>query len=186
MRLLDKRYEEIKKIVVSLFTELNLDDVPIDCFKICNLLEIKLVKYSDVSEKTRKACKAFSKDGFCMEIEKNGQRFFYIYYDDSMYDRRIRFTIMHEIGHIVLEHTEHSDLAESEANFFAKYALAPPPLVHKYKPEDYYELANIFQLSLECAMNAMKFYHSWLRYGSRNYLDYEIILLDLFNNHIHT
>ena len=47
-----------------------------------------------------------------------------------MYDRRIRFTIMHEIGHIVLDHTEHSDLAESEANFFAKYALAPPPLVH--------------------------------------------------------
>ena len=34
MRLLDKRYEEIKKSVVSLFTELNLYDVPIDGFKI--------------------------------------------------------------------------------------------------------------------------------------------------------
>ena len=55
-----------------------------------------------------------------MEIEENGQSVFYIFYDDSMYDRRIRFTIMHEIGHIVLDHTEHSDLAESEANFFAK------------------------------------------------------------------
>ena len=102
-----------------------------------------------------------------------------------MYDRRIRFTIMHEIGHIVLDHTEHSDLAESEANFFAKYALAPPPLVHKYKPEDYCELAEIFQLSQECAMNAMKFYHRWLRYGPRNYLDYEIVLLDLFDK-VHT
>ena len=51
MRLLDRRYEEIKKIVVSLFTELNLCDVPINCFKICDLLVINLIKYSDVSEK---------------------------------------------------------------------------------------------------------------------------------------
>ena len=43
MRLLDKRYEEIKKIVVSLFTELNLYDVPIDCFKICERLGIRVV-----------------------------------------------------------------------------------------------------------------------------------------------
>lgn len=64
MRLLDRRYEEIKKIVVSLFTELNLCDVPIDCFKICDLLGINLIKYSDVSEKKRKACREFSKDGF--------------------------------------------------------------------------------------------------------------------------
>ena len=181
MRLLDKRYEVIKKSVVSLFTELNLYDVPIDGFKICELLGIVVIRYSDVNNEKQKACKEFNKDGFFMEIEKNGQSVFYIYYDDSMYDRRIRFTIMHEIGHIVLDHTEHSDLAESEANFFAKYALAPPPLVHKYKPEDYCELAEIFQLSQECAINAMRFYHRWLRYGPNNYLDYEIVLLDLFD-----
>lgn len=122
---------------------------------------------------------------FFVEIEKNGQNVLYIYYDDSMYERRIRFTIMHEIGHIILEHTEHSDLAESEADFFARYALAPPPLIHKYKPEDYYELANIFQVSLECAMYAMRAYHMWLRYGPSDYLDYEIVLLDLFAR-IHT
>ncbi len=27
-------------------------------------------------------------------------------------DRRIRFTIMHEIGHIIFDHTEHSVLAQ--------------------------------------------------------------------------
>lgn len=185
MRLLDRRYEEIKKMVVSLFAELNLFNVPIDCFKICDLLGINLIKYSDVSEKKRKACKEFSKDGFFVEIEKNGQSAFRIYYDNSMYERRIRFTIMHEVGHIILDHTEHSDLAESEADFFARYALAPPPLIHKYKPEDYYELANIFQVSLECAMYAMRAYHMWLRYGPSDYLDYEIVLLDLFAR-IHT
>ena len=185
MRLLDKRYEEIKRSVVELFVANKPDTVPIDCFKICNLLGIVLVKYSEVNEKKRKACKEFSKDGFCLEKEINGQSLLCIYYDDTMYERRIRFTIMHEIGHIILDHSEHSDLAESEANFFAKYALAPPPLIHKYKLEDYYELAEVFQLSLECAMNAMRSYHSWLSYGPSDYLDYEIVLLNLFDP-IHT
>lgn len=40
---------------------------------------------------------------------------------------------MHEIGHIVLDHSEGSELAEVEARFFAKYALAPPPLIHKLR-----------------------------------------------------
>ena len=47
------------------------------------------------------------------------------------------------------------------------------------------ELAEIFQLSQECAINAMRFYHRWLRYGPNNYLDYEIVLLDLFDK-VHT
>ena len=58
---------------LGIFTELNLYDVPIDCFKICEMLGIVVIKYSDVKEEKRKACKEFSKDGFCMEIEENGQ-----------------------------------------------------------------------------------------------------------------
>ena len=68
MRLLDKRYEEIKKSVVSLFTELNLYDVPIDGFKICELLGIVVIRYSDVNNEKQKACKEFNKDGLFMEI----------------------------------------------------------------------------------------------------------------------
>ena len=89
MRLLDKRYEEIKRIVVSLFTELNLYNVPVDCFIICEQLGLRVIKYSEVKEQKRKACKEFSKDGFFLEKEKNGLRFIDIYFDDSMYDRRI-------------------------------------------------------------------------------------------------
>ena len=43
-----------------------------------------------------------------------------IYYNDKKDAGRIRFTILHEIGHFVLGHLQQSDLAESEANFFAK------------------------------------------------------------------
>ena len=70
MRLLDKRYEEIKRIVVSLFTELNLYNVPVDCFKICELLGLRVIKYSEVKEQKRKACKEFSKDGFFLKRKR--------------------------------------------------------------------------------------------------------------------
>ena len=97
-----------------------------------------------------------------------------------MPERRIRFTIMHEIGHIILNHTEHSDLAESEANYFAKYALAPPPLVHELHIEDYLELSERFDISHQCAFYAMNNYNKWLRYGSPEYRDYEVTLINLF------
>ena len=103
-----------------------------------------------------------------------------IYYNDEMPDRRIRFTIMHELGHIVLDHTEHSELAESEANYFAKYALAPPPLVHNLEIGDYLELADKFDLSYECAYYSMQKYFKWRRYGSPELLDYEVDLISSF------
>lgn len=34
--------------------------------------------------------------------------------------------MLHEIGHIILDHSEDSNLAEDEVKFFAKYALVPP------------------------------------------------------------
>lgn len=87
---------------------------------------------------------------------------------------------MHEIGHIILDHTEHSELAEREAKYFAKYALAPPPLVYKLKIGDYLELAEKFDLSYECAYYSMKKYSKWLKYGSSELLDHEITLISLF------
>lgn len=46
-------------------------------------------------------------------VEKNiGE--WYIYYNDKKDYGRINNTIMHEIGHIVLDHSEDSELAEKK------------------------------------------------------------------------
>ena len=58
-----------------------------------------------------------------------------VVYNERKNYGRVNHTIMHEIGHIVLGHTEDSDLAEAEVSFFAKYALAPPILINKLKLE---------------------------------------------------
>ena len=185
MRLTNDRYEIIKKNAVKMFLDNDIRRIPIDCFEICQKMCVKLKKYSQLTSEALLKAKKISEDGFCMLVEEIPEPFpplqWYIFYDDTKSRERIRFTIMHEIGHIVLGHTEHSELAESEANFFAKYSLAPPPLVHKIKPEDYMDISDAFDLSQECAYYAMSFYNKWLRHGHSKYLNYEIELLSLFD-----
>ena len=87
---------------------------------------------------------------------------------------------MHEIGHIVLDHSEDSELAEKEVKFFAKYALVPPVLVHKLKLDNPMDIADVFDVSFEAACYAYAYYKKWLQYGSSEYTKYERTLLNLF------
>ena len=118
-----------------------------------------------------------SEDGF--SVGKNiGE--WYIYYNDKKDYGRINNTIMHEIGHIILDHSEDSELAEKEVKFFAKYALVPPVLVHKLKLDNPMDIADIFDVSFEAACYAYSYYKKWLQYGSSEYTKYERTLLNLF------
>lgn len=53
-----------------------------------------------------------------------------MYIDDiGTSKKRQRFSIAHELAHIILNHEKQSSLNESEANFAATYILAPSSLV---------------------------------------------------------
>jgi Zn-dependent peptidase ImmA (M78 family) len=86
---------------------------------------------------------------------------------------------MHEIGHYLLKHYEMSDLAEAEANFFAKFLLAPPILVHLIRPDDYLDIIEPFDISREFAYNAFSYYQKWL-YSKRRNNKFEQYELSLF------
>lgn len=184
MQLPGRRYEEIKNIVIEMFKKYDIRNIPIDCYEIALKMGIILKPYSQLDEAGLAAAQDKSDDGFCL-LRKEGSKPFtylqwYIFYNDQLSLKRIRFTLMHEIGHIVLDHTEESDLAEAEANFFAKYALAPPPLVHRVFPDDYMELGSAFDLSNQCAMYAFSYYKKWLLYGDEDYRHEELELIDQF------
>ena len=87
---------------------------------------------------------------------------------------------MHEIGHYSLGHNHEGELEEMEANFFAKYALAPPPLVHKLSNVNVKTIKYAFDISWEAAKYACKYYKSWRKHGEKDYTSYEIELLELF------
>ena len=67
---------------------------------------------------------------------------------------------MHEVGHVVLEHSEHCPLAEKEAGYFAGLALCPPDLLEHYGIEDAMTVAQMFNVSREFAENRLRTLHN--------------------------
>ena len=179
MKLADEQYEDIKKAIIDTFIEYGVRCVPINAFEMACKMGIKMVPYSALTEIQRRGAIKRSADGF--SIEKNDYQWI-IYYNDSCNSYgRVNQTIMHEIGHYVLGHIDEGDEEESEAKFFAKYALAPPPLVHCMKVEKTPEnIMDVFDISYEAAINAYKYYQSWMKYGEKEYTKYELQLLELF------
>lgn len=178
IKLPDERYEEIKRIVVKLFVDYGVSCVPVNGFELAAKMGITVVPYSALPLKHRPLLFKKSEDGFCVEKEEGE---WYTYYNDAMEYGRINNTIFHEIGHIALDHTEDSELAEKEVKFFAKYALVPPVLVHKLGLTDVNRIAEVFEVSLEAAGYALSYYKKWLKYGGADYTPYERELLDLFS-----
>lgn len=96
-------------------------------------------------------------DGCTIVHQRNGQTVYIVLYNDAKRSlARRRFTLAHEIGHILLEHGCDGDRQEAEANCFAAELLAPRVLVHRLLelsdtavfPED---LHDRFGISLEAA-----------------------------------
>ena len=106
--------------------------------------------------------------------EKNGNKI--IFYNQNISSHgRIRFTLAHELGHIVLGHIaknpispiscriggisdEQYDIYEKEANYFAKRLLVPLPIITKLTDTlnthsiDAYDISSVFETSLQTAI----------------------------------
>ena len=172
----DKRYEEIKRTVIDTFVKYGVTCVPVNGFEIATKMGVKVIPYSSKDKRIQRLLFKKSEDGFC--VEKDDGKWL-IFYNDHRDYGRINNTLLHEIGHIILDHSEDSELAEKEVKFFAKYALVPPVLVHKLKLETPEEIAHVFAVSNEAAVYALDYYQKWLRY-SGTLKDYERRMLRLF------
>ncbi len=180
MRLCDEQYEEIKQVVIDTFLEYDVKTVPISGFEMAVKMGIKIVPYSALSDEKSEAALKISSDGYSIENKAND---WIIFYNDSCQNYgRINHTIMHEIGHFALGHIKEGEEEETEAKFFAKYALVPPPLVHNVlesvTPQ---AIMEVFDVSYQASQFAYAYYKNWLKYGETDYTDYEIKLMKLFN-----
>lgn len=167
----------IEETVVNLYCELGICAVPVDPFDIANKKGYFITKSSQLPLGTLGLFGLRRLDGgswFNPVLNK-----YEICYKDNQIDTRQRFTVMHEIGHITLKHTQSCDLSEKSANYFAQYALAPYPLIKKFNCTSYQDIVTIFEVSKECAEIVYKRYSKSLE-KARALKPYEIKLLKLF------
>ncbi len=109
---------------------------------------------------------ASSEHGFTVADYDNDR--FIIYYNDWKDDKTIRFTMAHELGHIVLRHHEDNDVENKEANCFARNILCPIQVVrdfHLLTPKDY---VDCFSISMPMAKAAFANLSSDMHYIEKN------------------
>lgn len=175
MRLSDNRYEDIKQDIVKMYVDNDISTIPIDVYNLSEHLEYILKPYSSLGVDKANKLIEINEDGF--NRVEDGK--VVIYYNDAKLEGRVRFTIMHEIAHVIRKHKQYSELAEAEANWFAAYALCPPPIVDKLKITDYEDLISKFNITNSCAYNSMNRYISWKK-RNVSLLEYEKKLLKQF------
>lgn len=144
------RYTTTTRKAYQLLAELEIARFPVDPFEIINQLDsLYLVAWTELKENTGvpDPLELKAKKLDAETIVKRGSGEYLIVYDDTIgYLPRIRFTLAHEIGHIIMGHfTEfektslHERLTyaektvlEREADSFAAELLAPRTILRRF------------------------------------------------------
>lgn len=180
MKLTNEIYEYIKEEIVALFEEYDIKCIPISGFELAHKMGFQVIPYSSFSEEKRLKLMEIDEDGFFTDYNRKET----ILYNDRVNYKRVNMTFLHEIGHYVLGHTDDMDKSqvEAEAKFFAKYALAPPPLVHMIRPKSSEDIMRIFDLSREASKNVFAYYMKWLdkKHQVPKLTRYEVSILSIF------
>lgn len=151
-------YVKVDKVALRLRIDYNHLEKSLDVFALARQLNIVLTKYSSLSEKERNSILEYdeTKDGFTAIRRKNGEFSFQTFYNDKLSRTRIRFTIAHEIKHVVFLEMHPTEKDEDLANHFARYILAPTCWVMEYVDFDKDKLVRDFDISNDAAKNALR------------------------------
>lgn len=139
----------------------NITKLPVDLFEILSKERIPLYSFTIFEEISTKyhLIKPPSNDGFAV---KSRQKTAIFINPTIISPQRIRFTIAHELGHILLGHlnmdtcTQNDDEKEWQANVFASRLLAPPCVLHEMCVTDSQSISRICDISQTAATHKVK------------------------------
>lgn len=152
--------EHIKEKVLDVYKECDIHSFPIDCFSVLKHYGIRTITYRETKEQNPELYKAisnYSKDAFRFRMS--------VYYNSSNPDGRIRFSLMHELGHYILGHTEECSENEDEADCFSSYMIAPRVAIEEFGFTTSDQLHEKFGLSYAASNRTLTDYKKWKNAG---------------------
>ena len=163
-------YKNARDVAWDILIKNGISSLPVSPAHIIKNAGIRLISYHHGSDLIHKfGLSTKSNDGFSIRY---GQQWMIFYNQDIKPRTRIRFTLAHEIGHIVLRHdlkcketsfgrieyTEMNNgnmngkrIRELEANIFASRLLAPAIVLHELHMCDPHQIAALCGLSQQAA-----------------------------------
>ncbi|WP_185923351.1 ImmA/IrrE family metallo-endopeptidase [Brevibacillus brevis] len=178
--------------------ENHITKFPIDPFEIIKKCKWGLISYSELSRlhgvTIDEVITTFqSEDGYTIY---DGQGYTIAYNDTIHHPGRIRFTLMHEIGHIFLNHLSDFDetilqrssltkpkydILEKEVNAFARNVLAPPAIVNRLKIRNVNDIVYYFRISPTAARTRLEL----LNMDSLQAIRYSYNIVSHFKRYLH-
>lgn len=183
MRLTKGEYRLLDQTALQLRLDYDFLVDDLDVFQLANKMNVSLIPYSEIEDKAKKFI--FDKedrinDGFfATECRKYAPK---IFYNDKISNKRIKFTISHELEHYVFDDNNDGEYEEAKANHFARQLLIPNCLVIMYalKGVDIYDLVSIFNVSYEVAAIAYLHARNRLHYRGYKLEDYETDFMNVY------
>lgn len=153
-------YNKIVTATIEVFRKCGVHSFPIDCEDLLKHYGYRLFSYKELRDRNPELYSlslGYSEDAFRAGASK------IVAYNPDRPHGRIRFSLMHELGHHVLGHNGVSDQNEKEANAFASHILAPRMAIHYSRCKNANDVARLFDMSFEAADNAFIDYRRWHR-----------------------
>lgn len=174
------KYKDARNASWQCLIDCGITALPVSLTQLGGKLDIRLYRYSQNAELIRGAglAELLVADGFSLQAPSGRLM---VFFNDSRDHHRIRFTVAHEYGHILLGHVSRklcprgaliaacNDAQERDANIFASRLLAPACVLWgcgAYTAEDISQLCDI---SLQAAairaerMELLRQRGAWLR-----------------------
>lgn len=151
-------YHDILVKILDVYKDCGIQSFPIDCYSILRHYGYRIFTYQnirDINERLYEYCRNYSEDAFRYGANR------IIAYDETKSPFRVRFSIMHELGHIMLEHSKECSYNEHQANFFASNILAPRMAIHFAGCRNADDVSSLFQISREAGSYAYQNYILW-------------------------
>ncbi|MCI5654856.1 MAG: ImmA/IrrE family metallo-endopeptidase [Candidatus Pseudoruminococcus sp.] len=150
------KYKNVRDSSWQSLIDFNVMKLPVSVNEITRQLGIKVIRNSQI-HKLRN-----NQRGFTAYDGNN----WYIVFDDTEPIQECRFTVAHELGHILLGHMlvndikyrtfEKRDKEEQEADMFATRLLAPACVLHELHATTAEQIAEICNISISAATTRAK------------------------------
>lgn len=124
VRLSYGRKAEIVSMAFSVFFEHEIYGAGFDVFSMLKKMHVTVLKISRFSDgnlqRFKEVSLCFRSSGFyCRLVKADAEEIKLVAYDDTLCKDSQTQTLLHELGHILLEHTEQCQIGELEAELFS-------------------------------------------------------------------
>ncbi len=172
------RYDEIRSTVADLIEDWGIKIYPFSVWSLVRRMGIRTIRYSELPERLRTRVMTHWPDAITVYPPDFNPAKTFIFYNDYQSREHIRFTIAHELAHLVLMHPgDGEEINEHEADIFANYLLAPAPIVLRDSKLDVETIRRDFQVSYGCARSVKDRAEKRRFFGPRDYVAYELRIL---------